>query len=100
MLEQTNEGYCASLQAIETAKTWSKSHFDSHVHPCTFSEGNMVLFYDQSNDKLGKEKFESMWYEPYIIHHCLSKGAYILADSDGQLLKNPRNGIYLKKFYA
>ena len=30
----------------------------------------------------------------------LGKGAYILIDSDGQLLENPSNGLYLKKFYA
>ena len=30
----------------------------------------------------------------------LGKGAYTLIDSDGQLLENPCNGLYLKKFYA
>ena len=99
-LEQTIEDRWASLQAIEGEKTRSKAHYDSHVHPRTFSEGDMVLVYDQPNDKLGKGKFESMWYGPYIIHHFLKKGAYTLIDSDGQLLENPRNGLYLKKFYA
>ena len=99
-LEQTIEDCRATLQAIEAMKTRSKAHYDSHVHPRTFSEGVMVLIYDQPNDKLGKGKFESMWYGPYVIHHCLRKGAYILIDSDGQLLENPRNGLYFKKFYA
>ena len=57
LLEQTNGDRCATLQGIQADKTWSNSHFDSHVHPRTFSEGNMVLFYDQANDKLGKGKF-------------------------------------------
>ena len=99
-LEQTIEDRRATLQAIEAPKTWSKVHYDSHVHPGTFSEGDMVLVYDQPNDKLGKGKFESMWYGPYIIHHCLRKGAYTLINSDEQLLENPCNGLYLKKFYA
>ena len=60
----------------------------------------MFLVYDQPNDKLGKGKFKSMWYGPYVIHRCLGKGAYTLIDSNGQLLENPHNGIYLKKFYA
>ena len=30
----------------------------------------------------------------------LGKGAYLFIDSDGQLLENPRNGVYFKKFYA
>ena len=81
-------------------KTWSKAHHDSHVHPRTFSEGDMVLVYDQPNDKLGKGKFDLMWYGPYAIHRCLGKGAYTVIDSDGQLLENPRNGLYLKRFYT
>ena len=98
--KQTIEDHRASLQAIEAAKTRSKIQYDSHVHPRTFSEGDMVLVYDQPNNKLGKGKFKSMWYGPYVIHHCLKKGAYTPIDSDGQLLENPCNGIYLKKFYA
>ena len=66
----------------------------------TFSEGDMVMVYDQPNDKLGKGKFESMWYVPYVVQHFIGKGAYTLIDSDGQLLENPCNGIYLKIFYA
>ena len=29
----------------------------------------------------------------------LGKGAYLFVDSDGQLLENPRNGLYFNKFY-
>ena len=99
-MEQTNEDCHTALQMIEAAKTQSKSHYDSHLHPCTFSEGDLVLVYKQANDKIGKGKFDSMWYGPYVIHRCLDKGEYILADSDDHLLKNPLNGIYLKRFYA
>ena len=99
-LKQTIEDLQVSLQAIEAAKTRSKAHYDSHFHPRTFSEGDMVLIYYQPNDKLGKGKFESMWYGPYVIHRCLRKWAYTLIDSNGQLLENPHNGIYLKRFYA
>ena len=99
-LKKTIEDCRASLQAIEAAKTWSKSHYESHIHPHTFSEGDMVLVYDQPNHKLEKGKFKSIWYGPYIIHHCLRKGAYTLIESDGKLLENPHNGLYLKIFYA
>ena len=100
ILQKTNEDRCVDLQSIEVSKARSKSYYDSHVHPRTFSEGDMVLVYDQANDKLGKGKFESMWYGPYVVHCFLGKGAYILVDSDGQLLENPRNGLYLQRFYA
>ena len=85
---------------IEATKTQSKSHYDSHVHPHTFREGDLVLVYDQANDNIAKENFDSMWYGPYVIHRCLSKWAYLLAGSDGRPLKNPRNELYLKVFYA
>ena len=78
MLEQTNEDRRAALQIIEAAKARSKSHFDSHVHPRTFSKGDLVLVYDQANDKLGKANFESMWYGSYVIHHWLGKGHIFL----------------------
>ena len=100
MLEKTNEDCLSSLQMIEAAKNHSKSHYDSHVHPRTFSEGDLVLVYEQAHDKIGKGNFESMWYGPYVIHRCLKKVAYILADNDDRLLKDPRNGIHLKRFYA
>ena len=46
MLEEANKDRRATLQMIEAAKTWSKSHDDSHIHPRTFSEGDLVLVYD------------------------------------------------------
>eukprot|EP00253_Pinus_taeda_P028672 PITA_28672 len=56
----------ASL-AIEAQKKRVKSHFDHTVHPRSFVEGDLVLLYDQANDKLGVGKFEPMWHEPYIV---------------------------------
>ena len=100
MLKKTNKDRRATLQMIEATKTRLNSHYDSHTHPRTFSKGDLVLIYNQDNDKIGKGKFDSMWYGPYAIHRCLDKGEYILAEYDDLLLKNPCNGIYLKRFYA
>ena len=49
---------------------------------------------------LGKWKFESMWYGPFIISKVLEKGAYELVDYDGIPLGQPRNGLYLKRYYS
>ena len=100
MLEKTNEDHHATLQIIKVAKTWSMSHYESHIHPHTFSEGDLFLVYDQAHDKTRKGKFESMWYGPYVIHRCLGKWAYLLSHTDNRLLKNPHNGLYLKISYA
>ena len=37
---------------------------------------------------------------PYIVKHVLEKGAYELVDYEGMALAEPRNGLYLKKYYA
>lgn len=41
-----------------------------------------------------------MWYNPYIIKFVLKKGAYELVDFEGNVLVQPKNGLYLKKYYA
>jgi hypothetical protein len=85
---------------IETQKKRVKSQYDKNVKPRVFSEGDLVLLYEQDHDLLGTEKFEAMWHGPYIIKRVLEKGAYELVDYDGIPLSKPRNGFYLKKYYA
>jgi hypothetical protein len=36
----------------------------------------------------------------YIVRRVLEKGAYDLVDYDSIPLSEPRNGLYLKKYYA
>ena len=85
----------ASL-VIEAQKKRVKTHFDQTVHPRSFVEGDLVLLYDQANDKVGAGKFEHMWHGPYIVKHVLQKGAYEMIDYEGNPLDKPRNGLYLK----
>ncbi len=84
----------------EVHKRRVKAQFDRTVKPRTFAEGDLVLVYDQDKDKLGKGKFEPMWYGPYIVRKVLEKGAYELVDYNGIPLEKPHNGLYLKKYYA
>ena len=49
---------------------------------------------------LGGIKIESMWHGLYIVSRVLEKGAYELIDYDGIPLDEPRNGIYLNRYYA
>ena len=41
-----------------------------------------------------------MWYSPFVISKVLEKGAYELMDYGGIPLGQPRNGLYLKRYYA
>ena len=77
-----------------------KVQYDKLVRPRNFSQGDLVLIYDQANDTLGVGKFVTMWHGPYIVKRVLSKGSYELQDYEGNCLKEPRNGLYLKKYYA
>jgi hypothetical protein len=85
---------------IEAQKKCVKAQYDKHVKPRVFSEGDLVLLYEQDRDVLGAGKFEPMWRGPYIVRRVLEKGAYELVDYDGIPLSEPRNGLYLKKYYA
>ena len=86
--------------ANQAHKKCVKAQYGKSVQPCVFNEGDLVLTYDKRYDKLGKAKFESMWYKPFVISKVLEKGAYELVDYDGIPLGKPRNGLYLKRYYA
>ena len=78
--------------ANEAHKRRFKAQYDQSFQPCVFNEGDLVLTYDQRYDKLGKGKFESMLYRPFVISKVLEKGAYELVDYDGIPLGKPRMG--------
>eukprot|EP00253_Pinus_taeda_P032509 PITA_32509 len=86
--------------ANEAHKKRVKAQFDKNVKPRVFSEGDLVLLYDQESNKLGTGKFKSLWMGPYIVNRVLAKGAYDLVDYDGIPLVQPRNRLYLKHYYA
>ena len=77
-----------------------KTHFDQTVNLPSFVEGDLVLLYDQAHDKLGVGKFKPMCFRPFIIKEVLKKGTYHLVDFEGNYLPEPRNGLYLKKYYS
>jgi hypothetical protein len=70
------------------------------VHPRIFSEGDLVLVYDQDKDPLGAGKFKPMWFRLFIIKEVVKNGAYHLVDFEGNGLAETRNGLYLKKYYS
>ncbi len=99
-LIQLDETHRDATLANEAHKKWVKAQFDKNVKPRVFSEGDLVLLYDQESDKLGAGKFKSLWMGPYIVKWVLAKGAYELMDYDGIPLAQPHNGLYLKRYYA
>ena len=86
--------------ALEVNKCCIKVQYDNFVHLRRFSEGDLVLLWDQAKDPLGARKFNPMWHGPYMVKRVLDKGYYDLVDYKGTTLVKPRNGLYLKKYYA
>eukprot|EP00253_Pinus_taeda_P027523 PITA_27523 len=95
-----DETHHDAASANEAHKKQVKAQFEKNVKPRIFSEGDLVLLYDQEVDKLGAGKLKSLWMGPYIVKRVLEKGAYELMDYDGFPLAQPRNGLYLKRYYA
>eukprot|EP00253_Pinus_taeda_P033930 PITA_33930 len=99
-LIQLDETRHVAALANEAHKKRVKAQFDKNFKSRVFSEGDLVLLYDQESDKLGASKFQSLWMGPYIGKHVLEKRAYELVDYDGIPLSQPQNGLYLKHYYA
>jgi hypothetical protein len=99
-LEQLGEQRRDTTLANEAHKKKVNYWYDRSVRPQIFSKGDLVLVYDQDKDPLGVGKFKLMWFRPFIVKEALKKGAYHLADFEGNALVEPRNGLYLKKYYS
>lgn len=99
-LEKLDETHRDVATTNEAQKCHVKTEYDKFVHPRVFFEGDVVLVYDQANDTLGDGKFVAMWHGLYIVKCVLSKGSYELQDYEGNYLKEPKNGLYLEKYYA
>jgi hypothetical protein len=64
---QLDETHHDATLVIEAQKKCVKAQYDKHVKPRVFSEGDLVLLYEQDQDMLGAGKFEAMWRGPYIV---------------------------------
>jgi len=98
--EHLDENRRDATMANKAHKRRVKSQYDKSVKPRIFSEGGLILLYDQDREPLGPRKFKSIWIGPYIVSKVLKKGAYELTDYEGNKLVEPRNGLYLKNYYA
>jgi hypothetical protein len=66
-LMRLDETRCDATLVIEAQKKCVKAQYEKHVKPHVFSEGDLILLYEQYQYILGDGKFEAMWRGPYII---------------------------------
>ena len=66
-LEHLDEKRWDVVVDLEVNKCHFKSQYDRFVHPRQFSEGGLVLLYDQASEPLGAGKVNPMWHGPYVV---------------------------------
>ena len=66
-LEHLDEQRGDALVALEVNKRHVKVQYDKSVYPRRFSEGDLVLLWDQAKEPLGARKFNPMWHGPYVV---------------------------------
>ena len=66
-LEHLYEHHRDALTTNEAHKNRVKNQYDKLVKPRIFSEGDLVLLWDQDKEPLGAGKFKSMRLGPYIV---------------------------------
>jgi hypothetical protein len=65
-----------------------------------FKLGDLVLKWDTKNEDKGKhEKFDHLWLGPFGIAAYYENNAYILQESNGDIVEGgPVNGRFLKHY--
>ena len=94
-LEQVDEQRRDALVPLEINKHHVKVYYDKSICPRRFSEGDLVLLWDQAKEPLKVGKFNPMWNSPYVVKHVLEKGSYDLVDYEGTNLVEPINGLVM-----
>ena len=62
-LDHLDEQHRDALTTSQAHKNRVKIQYDKSVKPQIFSEGELVLLWDQDKEPLGAGKFRSMWYQ-------------------------------------
>jgi hypothetical protein len=88
------------LKAYENASIYKeriKRWYDNRLKKKEFKEGDKFLLYNSRFKTFGKEKLQSKWDGPYVVHPVLSNGAVAIMDmKGGQYMVN---GQWLKVYY-
>ena len=97
MISSTNFPSISSAVEDPPDLPWHHLRDDRYICNTTFGSTPFHLNHNMESVLPIKDQIPS----PRLANDLrLEKGAYLFVDSDRQLLENPHNGLYLKKFYA
>ena len=77
-----------------------KNAFNKNVHPCKFSEGDIVLKKVSQAQKDHRGKWAPNYEGPFVVKKAFSGGALLLANMDDEELPLPVNFDIVKRYYA
>ena len=77
-----------------------KNAFDKKVHPCKFSERDLVLKKVSQAQKDHRGKWALNYEGPFIVKKAFLGGALVLASMDDEDLPSPVNSDIVKRYYA
>ena len=73
-LEKLDEQRWDALVALEVNKRHVKAQYDNSVHPRAFSEGDLVLLWDQPKEPLGAGNFNPIMAWSLRRQTCVREG--------------------------
>jgi hypothetical protein len=97
--QQLDEQHRDATVAIEEINDMLRSSTISLSIPDSTLRVTWFFFMTKLKNRWGR-KIQSHVAHPYIVRHVLEKGAYELEYYEGNVLDEPRNGLYLKRYYA
>ena len=97
MISSTSRPSVSSL--VEDPPDLSRHHLHDDGEICKTTFGFTPFHLNHSVESVLPIKYQILSSHLANDLH-LDKGAYLFADSDGQLLKKPHNRLYLNRFYA
>ena len=77
-----------------------KNAFDKKVHPCKFSERDLVLKKVSQAQKDHRGKWALNYEGPFVVKKAFLGGALVLANMDDEELPLPVNYDIVKRYYA
>ncbi|KAL2234294.1 UNVERIFIED_CONTAM: hypothetical protein Sindi_1161600 [Sesamum indicum] len=95
MIEERRD---AALAKILHHKGLMMRRYNKKLRPRELQVGDLVLKKAEVSKHVGK--LDPEWEGPFKVVEIRRKGAYLLQDSQGRLLKRPWNIRNLRKFYA
>jgi len=96
----TVETRITAKEKIKLSQDLQKLRHDKKIKNRSFTQHDQVLEFRSQDQNIYGDKMTPKWDGPFVVHHVMGKGSYILRKLDGTILQNrPVHGNQLKKYF-